>query len=393
MPIYHRLGNLPKKRHVQFRADNGHLFQEEVFGSRGFDGRYSVLYHMYPPTEVRALEVISDDVHPKYVPASDGLKHRHLRLGDATIGGDAVSGRKVVLANSDVSIGICAPQTDMEYFYCNGNSDELIFVQEGAGCIYSQFGALRYREGDYIVIPKGTIYKIKSNTQERDLFLVLETPGNIELPRRFFNEYGQLLEHSPFYSRDLSLPETMEPTDERGDFEVRVKTRNHLMSYHWGHHPFDVVGWDGYLYPFVFNIMDFEPITGRVHMPPPVHQTFAGQNFVICSFVPRLVDYHPQAIPAPYNHSNLQSDEVLFYASGNFMSRRGISVGSMTFHPAGIPHGPQPDAMETSLGMTHTTETAVMIDTFAPLNLTLDAREFEDETYSLSWVRATATSK
>ncbi|MBX3137070.1 homogentisate 1,2-dioxygenase [Candidatus Obscuribacterales bacterium] len=385
MPIYQRSGNVPAKRHVQFRNGSGKLYQEEVFGSRGFDGRYSILYHLYAPTEVRELEVLKANEQPKLVPSSEGFRHRHFRLGDATTFGDAVSGRKVCLVNSDVSIGICAPEDDMEYFYCNGNSDELIFVQEGAGVLHTQFGNLPYKEGDYIVVPKGTIYKMTSATPKADLFLVIETPGNLELPRRYLNEYGQLLEHSPFYSRDILIPENTQPEDKRGDFEVRVKTRSHLMSYHLGHHPFDVVGWDGYLYPFIFNIFDFEPITGRIHMPPPVHQTFAGQNFVVCSFVPRLVDYHPDAIPAPYNHSNLQSDEVLFYVSGNFMSRKGINEGSMTFHPAGIPHGPQPDAMQESIGMTRTTETAVMIDTFQPLNVTMDALDFDDKKYSLSW--------
>ncbi|MBX9695032.1 MAG: homogentisate 1,2-dioxygenase [Cyanobacteria bacterium] len=392
MPIYYRSGAVPAKRHIQFRNGDGKLYQEEVLGSRGFDGRYSILYHLYPPTEVHQVEVISHEIEPKLIPTAEGLKHRHLRLGDATAEGDAISGRKVVLVNSDISIGVCAPEADMTYFYCNGNSDEIIFVQEGAGTVFTQFGSLPYREGDYIVIPKGTIYKMESSTPKAELFLVIETPDNVELPRRYLNEYGQLLEHSPFYSRDFILPTSFSPNDERGDFEVRVKTRNHLMSYHWGHHPFDVVGWDGYLYPYIFNILDFEPITGRIHMPPPVHQTFAGQNFVICSFVPRLVDYHPKAIPAPYNHSNLQSDEVLFYVSGNFMSRRGISEGSLTLHPAGIPHGPQPDAMQASIGMTHTTETAVMIDTFQPLNVTMAAKDLEDSSYSLSWITEFAAS-
>jgi homogentisate 1,2-dioxygenase len=393
MPIYQACGSLPKKRHIQFRNSSGKLHQEEVFGSRGFDGRYSVLYHLHPPTEVQAVEVLSDHVQPELVPSSEGLKHRHLQLADTTSFGDAVSGRKIVLTNADVSIGVCAPKDPMKYFYCNGNNDELIFVQEGSGALKTQFGELNYREGDYLVIPKGTIYRFESTSPEADLFLIVETPGNIELPSRFMNEYGQLLEHSPFYSRDIVSPKLKEPIDEMGDFEVRIKTRNHLMSYHVGHHPFDVVGWDGYLYPFVFNILDYEPITGRVHMPPPVHQTFTGQNFVVCSFVPRLVDYHPDAIPAPYNHSNLQSDEVLFYVSGNFMSRRGISEGSMTFHPAGIPHGPQPEAMEASLGMTRTTETAVMIDTFQPLNVTKAAAEFEDKKYALSWAKSISSQR
>ncbi len=391
MPIYHQSGSVPAKRHVQFRNGDGRLYHEEVLGSRGFDGRYSILYHLYPPTEVRKVEVLSDDIEPILMPSSEGLKHRHLRLGDAIAYGDAISGRKTVLVNSDLSIAVCAPETDMFYFYCNGNRDELIFVQEGSGTVYSQFGSLHYEEGDYIVVPKGTVYRMESSTPEAELFLVIETPGNVELPPRYLNEYGQLLEHSPLYSRDLLMPASVPPHDERGDFEVRVKTRKHLMSYHLCHHPFDVVGWDGYLYPFIFNIFDFEPITGRIHMPPPVHQTFCGQNFVVCSFVPRMVDYHPESIPAPYNHSNLQSDEVLFYVSGNFMSRRGINESSLTIHPAGIPHGPHPEALQASIGMTHTDETAVMIDTFQPLNVTMTAMEFDDKTYSLSWAKELPT--
>lgn len=390
MPFYHCQGNVPAKRHVQARNEDGSLVQEEVFGSRGFDGRYSILYHVFPPTQVLAYEVLSDLSAPEEIRAD--LKHRHLELGKAKPSGDPASGRKVVLSNNDVQIGFCAATEEMNYLFCNANCDELVFVQKGSGSLRTQFGELIFKQGDYVVIPKGTICQWKCLPEET-FFLVIETPGNIELPRRFFNEYGQLLEHSPFYTRDIKGPKPVAPIKEKGNFEVRIKTRSHLMSYRLGHHPFDVIGWDGYLYPYIFNILDFEPVTGRIHMPPPVHQTFAGPNFVVCSFVPRLVDYHPNAVPAPYNHSNLQSDEVLFYVNGNFMSRKGIQESSLTFHPAGIPHGPQPDAIEQSLGMTNTNETAVMIDTFQPLNPTNCAFELEDNSYALSWSALGSGSK
>lgn len=386
MPVYHRLGDIPHKRHTQFRQPDGSLYAEELFGTMGFDGAYSLLYHHHSPTEVVSYEQLTDKPLPDYLPDSNNLRHHHLRLGRSKPEGDFVSGRKFVMRNDDIAIGVVTPNAQMDYFFSNGNQDELIFVHDGTGKFLSTFGSLEYRPGDYIVVPKGTVYQMELDLDKEQRFLVVETPGLLQLPRRYYNEMGQLLEHAPFYVRDFRLPQPMVPKNESGDFLVKVRTWRSLMAYHLGHHPFDVVGWDGYLFPYILNINDFEPITGRIHQPPSVHQTFAGQNFVVCSFVPRLFDYHPQAIPLPYNHSNLQSDEVLYYVNGNFMSRRGIERGSLTMHPCGIPHGPHPGTVEASLGASKTDEVAVMIDTFKPLRLTEDALLFDDANYPLSWV-------
>ncbi len=386
MPIYHRLGELPPKRHTQFRKADGTLYHEQLFGVRGFSGPHSLLYHNVPPTEISKVEVLSEDVNPKYIPHSAGMRHRHFRLGEMKPSGDPISGRKASVGNDDVVIYVCVPEKPMDYFFSNGNRDEIVFVHEGTGELHSQFGQLKYRPGDYIVIPKGTIYQLHPDFSKPTRYLIIETPDNVSLPKHYFNEVGQLLEHSPFCARDFRLPEKLETRSERGDFLVKVKTWHALMGYHWAHHPFDVAGWDGYLYPWIFNIEDFEPVTGRIHQPPPVHLTFALQNFVVCSFVPRMFDYHPQAIAVPYNHSNLQSDEVLYYVNGDFMSRRGISKGSITLHPGGIPHGPQPGAVEASLGATKTDEMAVMVDTFRPLKVAMDADKFDDANYPFSWM-------
>lgn len=382
MPFYHRLGKIPQKRHTQFRKDDGSLFYEEVMGTKGFSGIQSILYHHHPPTKVAQ---VSRGGHIDIPSEEDGLlQHRHFRTKDWQDGQDAIEGRRYFLVNEDVQIGLCTPTQNMDYFYRNGLKDELLFVHYGEGVLETIFGDLPFKPGDYIVIPIGTTYRVKLNG-EGHRFLVMEANSRIETPRRYRNEYGQLLEHSPFCERDIRVPETLNTYDEKGKFEVRVNIDNQLHHYSFEHHPFDVVGWDGYLFPWIFNIDDFEPITGRIHQPPPVHQTFAGQNFVVCSFVPRLYDYHPEAIPAPYNHSNVNSDEVLYYVKGNFMSRKGIDVGSFTLHPSGIPHGPHPGTMEASIGKKETLELAVMIDTFRPLRPTQFALSFEDPKYMSSW--------
>lgn len=384
MPVYHKQGKVPPKRHVQFRNADGGLYHEELFGRRGFDGPYSLLYHLHPPTQFTKVEQISDANVCQ--PIEDPLfRHRHFRLAKAAHRGDPVTGRRQLLVNEDVSIAVCIPAESMDYLYCNGVGDELIFVHEGSGSLNTMFGDLRYGPGDYIVIPKGTTYRLHADCPNPSRFLVLETPGCISLPKKYHNEYGQLLEHSPFCARDFRLPGELNTIDQLGEFAIKIKTQRGIMLYTLNHHPFDVVGWDGYLYPWIFNIHDFEPITGRIHQPPSVHQTFAGPNFVVCSFVPRLVDYHPLAIPAPYNHSNIDSDEVLYYVGGSFMSRKGIDAGSVTFHPAGIPHGPQPGTVQASIGGAATEELAVMIDTFRPLRLAQHALEFDDSEYPLSW--------
>jgi homogentisate 1,2-dioxygenase len=382
MPFYHRMGDVPKKRHTTFYKPNGELYREQVMGTKGFSGIQSILYHHHPPTQVRATRRYGE-MKPEYVEQAD-LKHQHFKTFDLKAGGDPVSGRQYLLGNSDVVLGVCAPTEPMAYFYRNADGDELLFVHQGEGELQTIFGTISYQQGDYLVIPVGTTYRIVPSAASR--FLVIESQSDIVPPKRYRNEHGQLLEHSPYCERDIRVPERLETQVEEGEFEVRVKRQSVLFSYLFDFHPFDVVGWDGYLYPYALSIHDFEPITGRIHQPPPVHQTFAGQNFVVCSFVPRLYDYHPQAIPAPYYHSNVESDEVLYYVDGHFMSRKGIYEGSLTLHPMGIPHGPHPGKIEASIGKTETRELAVMLDTFKPLRVTRQALGIEDPDYMASWL-------
>lgn len=384
MPPYHRLGTIPPKRHTQFRKPDGTLYTEELFGTEGFSGNYSNLYYYYPPTRVKKVERFGD-VH--YEEWNLGVqRHVHLKTAPLARGGDAVLGRQVLMFNKDVALGVSRPTEQMNYFFRNAECDEVYFVHDGYGVLETNFGLLPYHEGDYIVIPRGTTYRFQLAKDSADTrLLVIEAHGTIEPPRRYLNRNGQLLEHSPYCERDIRRPEELDTHTERGDFEVRLKVGNTITSYWYDYHPCNVVGWDGYEYPWIFNIADFEPITGRVHQPPPVHQTFQGPNFVVCSFVPRKLDYHPLSIPVPYNHSNIDSDEVLYYVNGNFGSRRGIERSSFTLHPRGIAHGPHPGAVEKSLGVDRTEELAVMVDTFYPLKLTAVARAFDDEKYPYSW--------
>jgi homogentisate 1,2-dioxygenase len=319
------------------------------------------------------------------LPVEEPLRHRHLKTARRRPAGDPVSGRVALFLNDDVSIGICCPAEPMDYFYKNADGDDLLFVHRGSGRLETLFGTLPYRDGDYLVIPRGIIYRVDMDDGETRM-LIIESASAIETPRRYRNEYGQLLEHAPYYERDIRAPETLDTHEESGRFQVRIKARGRVTPYFYEFHPLDVVGWDGYLYPWALNIGDFEPITGSLHQPPPTHQTFEGRNFVVCSFVPRMLDYHPEAVPIPYNHSNLESDELLYYVNGNFASRRGIEIGSITLHPSGIPHGPQPGAVEASLGLRRTEELAVMLDTFRPLKLTHAAAEIEDSSYPFSWL-------
>lgn len=383
MPFYHRMGEIPQKRHTTFYKPNGELYREQLMGTKGFSGIQSILYHHNPPTQVRETKRLADQ-KPDYVEKMD-LKHQHFLTFDLAKGGDAVMGRTYLMGNNDLVMGVVAPTEPMEYFYRNADGDEVLFVHKGEGELQTIFGTLTYRQGDYLVIPIGTTYRIVPSTGE-SRFLVIESQNEIVPPKRYRNEHGQLLEHSPFCERDIRVPERLDTFVESGSFEVRVKKNHVLYSYLFDFHPFDVVGWDGYLYPYALSIHDFEPITGRIHQPPPVHQTFAGQNFVICSFVPRLYDYHPQSIPAPYFHSNVESDEVLYYVDGNFMSRKGVYEGSITLHPMGIPHGPHPGKIEASIGKKGTEELAVMVDTFHPLYITRQALEIEDPHYMSSWL-------
>ncbi|MFP7300019.1 homogentisate 1,2-dioxygenase [Neobacillus niacini] len=381
---YRQMGRIPHKRHTMFKKDDGSLYREQVMGTRGFSGTQSILYHHYMPTEVLRSEFVSSYL-PEYE-EQGSLKHRLFLTNKTARKGDALSAREYILGNQDLLIGTASVNEPMKSYYRNGDGDEMLFVHYGSGKLETMFGTISYRPGDYLLIPIGTIYRMIPNKQEETKLLFIESFSQITTPRRYRNEYGQMLEHSPFCERDFRGPEKLESYDQKGEFEVITKSRGFLHSHILGHHPLDVVGWDGYLYPWAFNVEDFEPITGRIHQPPPVHQTFEGNNFVVCSFVPRLFDYHPEAIPAPYYHSNVNSDELLYYVKGNFMSRKGVQLESITLHPSGIPHGPHPGKTEASIGKKETLELAVMIDTFHPLKVVKKASEIEDPDYMFSWV-------
>jgi homogentisate 1,2-dioxygenase len=381
---YNRLGKIPPKRHTQFRQPDGSLYKEEVVSSEGFSGIYSILYHVYAPTRIKELK------HPvKYGPsklAEYGLRQTHLNTSNVgSTGDDYLDARKVLLMNSDCSLAICSPtKRKMDYFYKNAEGDEVLFIHDGSGSLLTQFGKLESRQGDYVVIPRTVIYKLEFNEGPLRL-LIIESASPVETVKRYRNQLGQLLEHSPYCERDIRPPQELITDTTKGEFLLKIKKQGHLHQYVYEHSPLDVIGWDGFLWPYAFSVHEFEPITGRIHQPPPVHQTFQGRNFVICSFVPRMFDYHPLSIPAPYNHSNIDSDEVLYYAEGNFMSRRGIERGSFTLHPGGLPHGPHPGTVEKSIGAKETKELAVMLDTFHPLYLTADAEPFIDKNYPMSW--------
>jgi homogentisate 1,2-dioxygenase len=378
---YEVRGSLPKKRHIAFR-ENGTLLTEEVMGFEGFSGNESILYHLQTPCRVTELGVFEPIEREEWVPEA----HSHHLFNTAGIPaeGDPIRGRRILMFNDDVEIGICRPADEQDYFYRNGEGDEVVFVHHGAGTLETTFGTLPYREHDYVVIPRGTTYRFRPQDPDQ-LYLTFHTPGEIETPNRYRNRYGQLLEHAPYSHRDFHPPEDLETHRDGGEYELVLRARDGYQHYTLDYHPLDVVGWDGYVYPYTFNIDDFEPITGRIHMPPPVHQTFQGPNFVICSFCPRMLDWQEDAIPIPYNHSNLQSEEMIYYVSGEFGSRKGIDVGSITLHPSGLPHGPQPGLAEQSIGTRFTNELAVMCDTFRPLKLTPLAKRLDDGKYALSW--------
>ena len=383
MAHYHSLGSIPHKRHTQFRKPDGKLYSEQLFSTEGFSNDYSILYHNHPPTEIiRTDEPIN--VQPR-IAEEKMLKHRSFDGFKIKPEKDYLQSRKPVLVNNDCHIVLAAPQQSMtDFFYKNADADEMIFVHEGSGVLKTQYGDLEFGYGDYLVIPRGSIYQIEFTTESNRLFIV-ESFSPIRYPKKYVSKLGQLMEHSPFCERDIRQPRNLQTIDEAGDFLIKTKKKGILYGLHYAHHPFDVVGWDGCCYPFAFSIHDFEPITGRIHQPPPVHQTFEAHNFVVCSFCPRLFDYHPQAIPAPYNHSNIDSDELLYYVDGDFMSRKHVTRGMITLHPAGIPHGPHPGAVEKSIGAKETGELAVMVDTFHPLQLTVEALGIENEGYVMSW--------
>jgi len=385
MPHYHSAGQIPRKRHTQFRKPDGKLYAEQLFSTEGFSSNYSLLYHLHAPTRI----VRAEEPTPwAPVAATDNiLKHRSFKGFNVAPAAEYLESRKTVLFNNDVHLTLAAPQSGLgdNVFYKNADTDEVIFVHEGTGTLLTQYGSLPFGYGDYVVVPRGTIYQIQFDTPDNRLFII-ESFSPVTYPKRYTSKNGQLLEHSPFCERDIRQPQNLQTIDETGEYLIKVRKKGMLYPIWYGNHPFDVVGWDGCEYPFILSIHDFEPITGRVHQPPPVHQTFDAHNFVICSFVPRLFDYHPQAIPAPYNHSNIDSDEVLYYVDGDFMSRKHVERGMITLHPAGIPHGPHPGTVEKSIGAKETRELAVMVDTFHPLKLTTDALNIEDDRYISSWI-------
>lgn len=384
MPLYHQLGEIPPKRHTIFRKPNGDLYYEQLFGTVGFDGMSTNMYHEHRPTQVKSI-LKQYSVAPK-IAVTNNIKSYRLRGFQVQPEDDFLESRKAVLTNSDCTIVLAAPRKSTEdYFYKNTDSDELIFIHKGTGTLRTILGNLKFSYGDYLLVPRGIIYKIDFDTEDNRLFIV-ESKQPIYTPKRYRNWFGQLMEHSPFCERDIRRPDHLETYDEIGDFLIKVKKQDEIFEMVYATHPFDVVGYDGYNYPYAFSIHDFEPITGRIHQPPPVHQTFEAGGFVVCSFVPRLYDYHPDSIPAPYNHSNIDSDEVLYYVDGDFMSRNDIEAGHISLHPAGIPHGPHPGAAERSIGQTSTEELAVMVDTFKPLMVTEDAMKIADDSYYLSWL-------
>ncbi len=384
MTYYHRLGEIPPKRHIQFRQPDGSLYAEELVSSKGFSGIYSNLYHLSPPTRIKGVgtpKPYDENIAKEY-----GLLQTHLNTSKvADTGDDYLDAREVLLKNKDVSMALCNPRKrKMDYYYKNAEGDEVVFIHDGEGWLYSQFGKLRLRKGDYVVIPRTTIYKFEWEEGPLRL-LIIESAHPVETVKRYRNELGQLEEHSPYCERDIRPPHELITERDKGEYLVQIKKGGKLHQYHYDHSPFDVIGWDGYLFPYALSIHDFEPITGRIHQPPPVHQTFQAHGYVICSFVPRLFDYHPQAIPAPYNHSNIDSDEVLYYVEGDFMSRKGIDRGSFTVHPGGLPHGPHPGTVEKSIGAKETEEIAVMLDTFGPLYVTEAGLKYVDKDYPMSW--------
>ena len=383
MPHYHSSGTLPHKRHTQFRKPDGTLYSEQLFSTEGFSNDSSLLYHNFPPTEIIKTDK-PVNVQP-IIAEEKMLQHRSFEGFKVKPEKDFLHSRKAVLVNNDCHIVLAAPQQSMgSYFYKNADADEMIFIHEGNGVLNTMYGNIDFAYGDYLIIPRGTIYQIHFDTENNRL-LIVESFSPIRYPKKYLSKYGQLLEHSPYCERDIRVPANLQMHEEPGNFLIKIKKKGILYGIHYAHHPFDVVGWDGCCYPYALSIHDFEPITGRVHQPPPVHQTFEANNFVICSFVPRLFDYHPEAIPAPYNHSNIDSDEVLYYVDGDFMSRKHVTRGMINLHPAGIPHGPHPGALQKSIGAKQTNELAVMIDTFHPLQLTTTAIEIENEGYVMSW--------
>jgi len=384
MPRYHTLGKIPHKRHTTFKKPDGSLYQEELFSTVGFAGMSSLIYHLYPPTIVSEIKKVKD-LTPK-IAIEKHMKAMSFQGYSLPQEEDYIESRKTLFVNKDMHIGLAAPKNfNQDYFYRNGDADEMLFIHKGSGVLRTMYGNIDFKYGDYLIIPRGTTYQMDFDTEENKI-LYIESFSPIYTPNRYRNNFGQLLEHSPFCERDFRLPKDLKTHDEKGEFKILSKKQGILYEYTHKNHPFDVIGWDGYHYPYAFSIFDFEPITGRVHLPPPIHQQWEAAGFVVCSFVPRMYDYHPEAIPAPYHHSNIDSDEILYYVDGDFMSRNNIKEGQFTLHTGGIPHGPHPGAIERSVGKTKTEEMAVMIDPFSPVMITEEALKLEVGDYYKSWL-------
>jgi len=383
MSFYRTEGLIPPKRHTVFNKDKkGGIYYEELISREGFSNIYSNIYHLHMPTQLKKVGALTPHFNKENI--SD-YRHRHIETSKINIEGDILSSRVCLFFNEDILVSTGSIVEEAKFFYKNAHYDELFYIQSGTATFESNFGTIKLSKGDYLVVPRGVIWKLSDI--EKVKYLIVESRGMIRTPKRYRNQFGQLLEHSPFCERDIHTPRLVKPIDKIGDFTVNVKYSEGVQSYIYKNHPFDVVGWDGYYFPYKLNISDFEPITGSIHQPPPVHQTFEGDGFVICSFVARLFDYHPDAIPAPYPHSNVDSDELIYYSKGNFMSRKGISQESVTYHPMGLPHGPQPGKYEDSIGKKKTDELAVMIDTFKNLKPTKQTLENEDKNYYKSWIK------
>jgi homogentisate 1,2-dioxygenase len=385
MPVYRQLGEIPSKRHKVYRQPSGELYSEELMGNMGFVGPSSLLYHVRRPTAVRAVKVVRTLRWDAAAP--EPLRHRHFLTKLLSKPGNSITERIPLLFNKEVSMEMVRPAETTSDFYRNAQGDEIVFVSEGEGALESPFGSIVFSAGDYLIIPRGILHRYRFASEKR-LLLIIESAGYVRTPRRYRNEYGQLTENSPYSERDIRGPQSLETHDAKGEFKLIVKKANTLSEMTLAFHPFDVIGWDGYYYPWAINIRNFEPRVGRFHLPPPIHQTFEGDGFVVCSFCPRPFDFDPEAVPAPYSHSNVMSDEVLYYANSEFMSRKGIEYGSITLHPDGLAHGPQPGRTEASLGQKETNELAVMMDTFHGLNVSREAVEIEDHDYYLSWLDA-----
>lgn len=383
MPIYHSLGEMPQKKHITYRKEDGGLYWEELFSTLGFSGIYSTLYHLHPPTRVTGVSAVE---HTPIEPWPEApAQPYHFLTHRAPAGGNMLTARRAFLYNSDITLATASFSEADDRFYRNARADEILFVHEGQGELHAEHGVLDVKRGDYLVIPRGVMYRFE-NLSRDNRFFIIESTSPVETPRRYRNEFGQLLEHAPFSERDFRRPRWREPIDQQGEFHLLVKSGDQVQDYSLDHHPFDVVGWDGFLYPWAFNIHDFQPIVGKIHLPPPIHQVFQTAGCVVCNFVPRLFDFHPDAVPAPYFHQNVDSDEVLYYVDGEFMSRKGIESGSVTLHPGDIPHGPQPGKIEASIGVKDCYEYAVMVDTFKPLLLTREVERTMDPDYIRSWL-------